>query len=252
MTNDEKKGFVLLLGLTVILGSWWIMRSDSSASPTAEDLNMGVTSGEEPDQIQGLFDQHSQASSVPVKVTTQVRSEDLPETLSDTKQPDTVILSSGEMSNTADEESLQEWDDDRDLTEATQGLETMIETPNAHDVPPEPVRLNLTYINDELGFQLDFTETWAGFEVTQHAFENVTNVCFSFTNSTPICVLQIDVYTHEAWNDLTMVPDGYYQAENERFVFAAGPLASECVQLDAFQCERYQELPEILTSFLVW
>ena len=112
------------------------------------------------------------------------------------------------------------------------------------------------YNNDTFGFRLSLPATWAGFEVTEHVstendLPDVGTVCFTFAGSQPLCVLKIDVWTQAAWNDLQIVPDGYYLAENGRYVFAAGPYHSECVQLDEFQCERRREVPAILAGFRV-
>lgn len=124
---------------------------------------------------------------------------------------------------------------------------------------PEPVETkekaqsadDLIYINETFDFQLPLPETWRGFEVTQNQHEDVSNICFTFGNSSPVCVLQIDVYPKAAWNSLSRVPNDYYLVENEQFVFASGPYMPECIQLDEFQCQRYQEIPEILAGFLL-
>lgn len=87
--------------------------------------------------------------------------------------------------------------------------------------------------------------------MTQNDYEGVTNICFTFVGSDPTCVLQIDVYSHENWNNLEKLSDDYYLAENTLFVFAAGPFQDECVQLDDFQCARYQEIPTFLAEFIV-
>jgi hypothetical protein len=114
-----------------------------------------------------------------------------------------------------------------------------------------PAGADLIYSNDAFGFRLALPETWAGFETSENEHGGVANICFTFAGSTPVCVLQIDVYTKAAWNNLEMVPDGYYLTENDQFVFAAGPYPPQCVQLDDFQCARYQEIPGILAGFTV-
>jgi hypothetical protein len=111
--------------------------------------------------------------------------------------------------------------------------------------------MNLAYQNDIFGFTLPLPEAWQGYTVTQNDYEGVTNICFTFVGSAPTCVLQIDVYSQENWDKLEKVPDGYYLAENNLFVFAAGSHQEECVQLDEFQCARYQEIPTILAGFIV-
>lgn len=110
---------------------------------------------------------------------------------------------------------------------------------------------DLVYRNDAFDFQFTLPATWAGFQTTAHDDDNGTNLCFHFGGSQPFCILKIDVWSKAAWNNLEMIPDGYYLAENAEFVFAAGPYQSRCVQLDDFQCERRQEVPGILAGFAV-
>ncbi len=109
--------------------------------------------------------------------------------------------------------------------------------------------MNRAYQNNTFGFTLPLPEAWQGYTVTQNDYEGVTNFCFTFIGSAPTCVLQIDVYSQENWDKLDKVSDDYYLAENNLFVFAAGPHQEECVQLDDFQCARYQEIPTILAGF---
>lgn len=109
--------------------------------------------------------------------------------------------------------------------------------------------MNLTYQNNTFGFTLPLPDAWQGYTVTQNDYEGVTNFCFTFIGSDPTCVLQIDVYSQANWDKLEKVPDDYYLAENNLFVFASGPHQEECIQLDEFQCARYQEIPTILAGF---
>lgn len=108
----------------------------------------------------------------------------------------------------------------------------------------------LVYTNNTFGFTLPLPETWQGYTVTQHDYERVTNLCFTFVGSAPTCVLQIDVYSQGNWEALEKVPHDYYLGENDLFVFASGPHQEACVQLDDFQCARYQEIPAILAGFI--
>ena len=109
--------------------------------------------------------------------------------------------------------------------------------------------VDLPYHNDVFGFRFVLPATWAGYQATQNDNGNMTSICFAFANHGPVCVLQVDVYDKVAWDDLTMVPADYYLGENEQYVFAAGPYPPQCVQLDDFQCARYQEIPGILAGF---
>ena len=65
---------------------------------------------------------------------------------------------------------------------------------------------------------------WTGYQTSQTVNNGVTSICFTFAGSVPICVLQLDAYAKAAWNNLKNVPEGYYVAENDEFVFAAEPL----------------------------
>jgi hypothetical protein len=113
-----------------------------------------------------------------------------------------------------------------------------------------PGETNLIYQNESFGFRLPLPETWQGYEVTQNNDEiGTTSFCFTFIGSTPVCVLQIDAYTPATWDSLENIPTGYYLAENDQYVFAAGPFLEDCIQLDDFQCARYQEIPTILAGF---
>lgn len=107
----------------------------------------------------------------------------------------------------------------------------------------------LAYANDSFGFQLTFPASWTGYSVKELDGSGVGSVCFTFGGDMPICVLQIDVYTHAQWDQLQKLNDGYRLGENDYYVFGAGPFTDECVQMDEFQCDRYHELPAILDTF---
>ena len=108
------------------------------------------------------------------------------------------------------------------------------------------------YRNEDLGFQLEMPESWTDYEVTQNQFESVTNVCFTRPLTGPFCILQIDAYSHEAWQGLEKVHAEYYIGENARFVFGAGPYLDDCSPVDAPECLPQQERQKILTSFTTW
>ena len=111
--------------------------------------------------------------------------------------------------------------------------------------------LDFNYQNETFGIQLTFPESWSGVEVSQNSNADATNICFTFIGSASVCVLQINVYGKAAWSNLEEIPDGYYLGENDEFVLAAGPYDSECVQLDEFQCARYQEIPAVLSTLVI-
>jgi hypothetical protein len=107
----------------------------------------------------------------------------------------------------------------------------------------------LAYANESYGFQLTFPTSWHGYSAGELDGSGVGSVCFSFSGAMPVCVLQIDVYTHGQWDELQKLHEDYYLGENDYYVFGAGPFTEECVQMDDFQCERYRELPEVLATF---
>jgi hypothetical protein len=121
----------------------------------------------------------------------------------------------------------------------------------ANDMPVEDEG-DLTYRNENFGFQLTLPPAWKGYQTTEHNSAGYRgSVCFTFEGHMPICVLKIDIWTKTAWAAQDWVPDGYYLLENETHVFAAGPYQSGCIQLDDFQCERRQEVPAILAGLRV-
>ena len=107
----------------------------------------------------------------------------------------------------------------------------------------------LVYTNDTYGFQLTLPSSWYGYNARELAGNGVGSVCFSFGGDMPICVLQIDVYTHAQWSQLQKLNEGYYLGQSDSYVFGAGPYTEVCVQMDEFQCDRYHELPAILETF---
>lgn len=140
---------------------------------------------------------------------------------------------------------------DADLEQAYTATLEWLTFSHEQDGGTVPEEMGLAYTNNTFGFTLPLPDTWHDYTVTQNEHEGVTNFCFTFVGSAPTCVLQIDVYSQGNWNTLEKVPNGYYLAENDLFVFASGPHQESCVQLDAFQCARYQEIPTILAGFTV-
>ncbi|MGD2039517.1 MAG: extracellular solute-binding protein [Anaerolineae bacterium] len=93
----KKKGLVLLLGLIIIVSGWRFIDSRSLAQPEKGTVDVWATWGDDPAQLQGLLERFSQSNGVAVRVTTQVRSEDLQKALTGTRPPDLVILSNGDL-----------------------------------------------------------------------------------------------------------------------------------------------------------
>lgn len=90
----RNKRVTLLFGLIIILSGWWFLRSGSPAQPEEGILDVWATWGEDPEHLQAFLNSYSQLSGIPLKVTTQVRSDDLLGSLSAIEPPDMVILSS--------------------------------------------------------------------------------------------------------------------------------------------------------------
>jgi ABC-type glycerol-3-phosphate transport system substrate-binding protein len=104
----KQKRAILLLGLIIILSGWWITRGNSRVQPEAGVLDVWATWGEDPEWLQAFFERYSQSSDVPVRVTTQVRSDVLKEALTAADQPDLVILSNADLVKSYDQQGLIE------------------------------------------------------------------------------------------------------------------------------------------------
>ena len=104
----KKNGVILLLGLIVILSGWWVLNSSSHAQPSEGVIDVWVTWGDDPDQLQALLDRYGSSSDIPIRVTTQVRDKDLPEVLPGAEPPDLVILSAGDPVASYHEQGLVE------------------------------------------------------------------------------------------------------------------------------------------------
>ena len=104
----RKKSTILMFGLIIILSGWWITRDSSSAQPEEGVIDVWATWGEDPDHLQTLLNRYSELSGIPVKVTTQVRSDDLQASFTTTKAPDMVILSKVDPLESYFEEGLVE------------------------------------------------------------------------------------------------------------------------------------------------
>ncbi|MFH1899022.1 MAG: hypothetical protein ABIJ82_00935 [Patescibacteria group bacterium] len=104
----------------------------------------------------------------------------------------------------------------------------------------------LTYENEKYGFRLTLPEEWEGYKATFHEYENISDICFSFEDRMPICVLQIYIHTKDQWASLKKKPA--HIAENDEFVFSYD-YSPDCVQHDDFQCARSREVPAIIDTF---
>lgn len=104
----KKKSSVLLLGLIIVVSGWWTTRGSSRAAPAEGVLDVWATWGDPPDRLQEFFDAYSQASGIPVTVTSRVRSDDLLEAMAGPEQPDLVILSSVDLVRSYHDQGLVE------------------------------------------------------------------------------------------------------------------------------------------------
>ena len=88
-----KKSGVLVLLAIVVLAAWWFTMNGKSTPPEQGVLDVWSTWGDDPESLETFFDQYELASGVEVRVTTQIRIDDLEETLAGSAVPDLVILS---------------------------------------------------------------------------------------------------------------------------------------------------------------
>jgi multiple sugar transport system substrate-binding protein len=88
---------VLLLGLVVVVSCWWVIGNDSHARPSEGVVDVWVTWGDSPEELQALLGRYSQSGGLPVNVRTRIRSDDLLGALDGSESPDLVILSSADL-----------------------------------------------------------------------------------------------------------------------------------------------------------
>ena len=93
----RKMAAVLLLGLSVVFGGWWITKSDSLALPSEGVVDVWATWGDDAGYLQSLFDRFGRTAGVSVRVASRVSSDDLQEALAGGEGPDLVILSSNDL-----------------------------------------------------------------------------------------------------------------------------------------------------------
>ena len=92
-----KKKAVLLLGLVMtVVSGWWVTRNGSLAQPQEDVLDVWTTWAGDADQLQAVFDRYTQATSLPVNVTTGVDARQVSKALSGSTPPDVVVLSTAD------------------------------------------------------------------------------------------------------------------------------------------------------------
>jgi multiple sugar transport system substrate-binding protein len=105
----KNKGYITFFMLIIILNTWWfLLRDEPETQPQEGVLDVWVTWGDSPEQLQLLFDRFSESNGISVQVTTQVREDDLMETMTGSHPPDLVILSSNQLVQIAAEQDLIE------------------------------------------------------------------------------------------------------------------------------------------------
>lgn len=122
------------------------------------------------------------------------------------------------------------------------------------------VTTGLRYQNDQWGFELELPTTWQGYLVSEPSVGrdesnsgHLTDVCFYFerAGSIPACILQISVFDKAKWMQYTQRGGKQVQPlfESEEYVYISNQYDPACVQLDAFQCSRSQEITAIQATF---
>lgn len=116
-----------------------------------------------------------------------------------------------------------------------------------------PTLTSLKYTNEDYGFSMTFPEAWIDYTVSTNPGPNPITVIITvptvISGSLPVSTLNIYLFTKAEWNSLAKKPQ--YITENDDFVFATDHYitsASDCVQLDQFQCARAMEIPSIIST----
>lgn len=108
--------------------------------------------------------------------------------------------------------------------------------------------INNYYTNTKYNFELEFPNIWVenDYKVSSHIVDNVESLCFSFDRELPLCIFQIYIYSKEKWDNLGQKPS-YIVMKNDK-VFSYD-YDTECTQMDDFQCDRTEEVKDIIDSF---
>ena len=100
----------VILGLMLVLGvaSSACQYGLFNVQPEEGVIEVWVSWGDDPEQLQALLDRYSQTSGVPVRVTTGYKSDKIRKAISDSAPPDLVILSSSDLVNSYRQDDLIE------------------------------------------------------------------------------------------------------------------------------------------------
>ena len=104
----KKKIYLPFFLLIIIFSSWWTLNNETRTPPEAGVLDVWTTWGDSPEQLQTLLVRFSTSTGISVRVTTQVREDDLLEALTGSHPPDLVIMSSNQLVQTYAEQDLIE------------------------------------------------------------------------------------------------------------------------------------------------
>jgi len=98
------------------------------------------------------------------------------------------------------------------------------------------------------GFRIDLPESWKNYRMSEGVYSSYSSICFSFER---VCVMQIVMYTPEQYDELIAVYPSYahsFDYKNERY-FYRFDYVEGCAQLSEFECQRTNEVPQILKTF---
>lgn len=144
----------------------------------------------------------------------------------------------------------QEFQTDLDqLKDRVQELENEHTNDNTSDASQNS---DANYVNDIYGFSLNFPESWNGYLAKTNEYDTYDLICFYFDNQEqPFCILQIIVYTPEQLISATIL-EGSILDENQEYTFVSDyDMEGTCVQFNEFQCDRSNEVADILTTFKI-
>ena len=132
----KKKVYLPFFMLIIIFNTWWFLNRESTPSPQEGVLDVWVTWGDSPDQLQTLFDRFGKSNGISIQVTTQVREDDLLDALRSEHSPDLVILSSNQLIQSYADQDLIETLDSR-IEASGINLEDIYPVPLAQCMSPD-------------------------------------------------------------------------------------------------------------------
>jgi len=98
------------------------------------------------------------------------------------------------------------------------------------------------------GFEMDFPGPWKNYRITEGVYGARSSLCFSFEH---YCVMQISIYTPEQFNQFAAeypLEAQNYDYKNDRYHYLFG-YVPDCGLLSEFECQRTNEVPQILKTF---